>query len=570
VSDQHGVIAGRYRLLNHLASGGMGTVWLAWDERLSRAVAIKVLHPPVGATQAEARIAHDRAMREARITARLHHPHAVPVFDVVAHEGRPCLVMQYLPSRSLHDILAARSTIPPREAARIGGQVASALAVAHESGIIHRDITPGNILVTSDGTARITDFGISRVVGDVTLTSPGMVAGTPAYLAPEVARGAPSSTASDVYSLGATLYAAVEGAPPFGLAENPMALLHQVASGTITPPRRAGELSPMLERMLAPTPEERPAMEEVARTLGELAGEGQVARSVQERDPTTEVLPTGGGPGPEGKEPVGPRRTAILPLGPPSRPAGAATAERDGPAGPPHVPASTPPPPGPPPPGTRDEPAPERSRQVLAVLAGALVLALLLLAAWAIQRAGDAPDTAGPAPSRATALTTAPTTADTSPPRPSTRSTTAATTATTPARPRATATTTRKNPPALPAPSPTAPRTGSATTGAQLASAVRSYYELLPDGTDAGWSLLTERYRETTAGSRQAYEAFWSGIQAVGVSDVAGTAPASVVATVTYEMDDGRTIVERTSYSLLRQDGVLKIDRSSVLSSRQA
>ena len=187
------LIAGRYRLMNRIGSGGMGHVWLAWDERLNRAVAVKQLHSPVGLPEAEARVAHDRAMREARITARLHHPNAVPVFDVVDHEGQPCLVMQYLPSRSLQAVLTERGPLPAREVARIGSELAAALAAAHRADIVHRDVKPGNVLVADDGTARITDFGISHALGDASLTSTGMVTGTPAYLAPEVARGTSSS-----------------------------------------------------------------------------------------------------------------------------------------------------------------------------------------------------------------------------------------------------------------------------------------------------------------------------------------------------------------------------------------
>ena len=159
------VIAGRYRLMNRIGSGGMGHVWLAWDERLNRAVAVKQLHSPVGLPEAEARVAHDRAMREARITARLHHPNAVPVFDVVDHEGQPCLVMQYLPSRSLQAVLTERGPLPAREVARIGSELAAALAAAHRADIVHRDVKPGNVLVADDGTARITDFGISHALG---------------------------------------------------------------------------------------------------------------------------------------------------------------------------------------------------------------------------------------------------------------------------------------------------------------------------------------------------------------------------------------------------------------------
>src|SRR5262249_12697536 len=157
-----------------------------------------------------------RAMREARITARLHHPNAVEVYDIVDEGAGPCLIMQYVPSRSLQEIARDSGPVSPVEAARIGTQVAGALAAAHRAGIVHRDVKPGNVLIAEDGTAKITDFGISHAFDDVSLTSTGLVMGTPAYLAPEIARGASSNFASDVYALGATLYMAVEGRPPFG------------------------------------------------------------------------------------------------------------------------------------------------------------------------------------------------------------------------------------------------------------------------------------------------------------------------------------------------------------------
>ena len=215
------LVAGRYRLVDRIGSGGMSTVWSAWDERLHRKVAVKQLRLQQGLSDHEARLAADRTMREARITARLHHPHAVPVYDVVDHGDTPCLVMQYLSARSLQTVLAERGTLDVREVARIGSEVASALAAAHEAGIVHRDVKPGNILIDDEGSAKITDFGISHAMGDVTLTSTGMVTGTPAYLSPEAARGEESGYPADVFSLGATLFTALEGVPPVGRVGQP-------------------------------------------------------------------------------------------------------------------------------------------------------------------------------------------------------------------------------------------------------------------------------------------------------------------------------------------------------------
>jgi serine/threonine protein kinase len=238
----------------------MGVVWLAMDERLQRQVAVKqlLLQPDLSPRATDE--ARARALREARIAARLQHPNAIVVYDVAEHDGEPCLVMEYLPSRSLAAVLGERCQLPVPEVASIGRQIASALAAAHAAQIVHRDVKPGNILITDDGTAKITDFGVSRAAGDVTVTQTGMMAGTPAYLAPEVARGQVPTSASDVFSLGATLYAAVEGRGPFGDSDNPLALLHAVAGGQVIPPRHAGPLSAVLMKLLAKDPTARPNM----------------------------------------------------------------------------------------------------------------------------------------------------------------------------------------------------------------------------------------------------------------------------------------------------------------------
>jgi serine/threonine protein kinase len=259
-----------------VGSGAMGVVWQARDERLERMVAIKQLVLQPGLSEQETDEARRRAMREARIAARLQHPNAITVFDVAENDGEPCLVMEFLPSRSLSSVLAERGTLSPEEAAKICAQVASALSAAHAAGIVHRDVKPANILLTENGTAKITDFGISRAVGDVTVTQTGISAGTPAYLAPEVARGHDPSPAADVFSLGATLYNAVEGRPPFGTSQNPLALLHAVATGVVPPPKQAGAVTTLLMGMLDAEPAVRPTMREAADALTEV-GAGRTA-----------------------------------------------------------------------------------------------------------------------------------------------------------------------------------------------------------------------------------------------------------------------------------------------------
>ena len=249
----------------------MGVVWEGWDDRLERRVAAKQLYRQSGASAREAELANQRALREARLTARLQHPHAVPVFDAIEHDGQLWLVMQFIPSITLAAVLEQGGPLQPNEAAKVGAEVASALAAAHAVGIVHRDVKPGNILIAEDGAALISDFGIARALGDATLTSSGMIHGTPAYLAPEVARGSEANFASDVFSLGSTLYSALEGHPPFGTDDNTMALLHRVASGQFPHPQHGGALTPMIMNMLSIDTDDRPSMGAVAERLLRLA-----------------------------------------------------------------------------------------------------------------------------------------------------------------------------------------------------------------------------------------------------------------------------------------------------------
>ena len=258
MSTPSALIADRYRLVKLLGAGGMGIVWQAWDERLHRPVALKMLRAQPELSDPERQLATDRAMREARINAGLHHPHAVTVFDVVEHEGRPCIVMQLVESTPLSVLLTEHGTLSVAETARIGAQVSSALAAAHKLRIVHRDVKPGNILITADGSAMISDFGISHALGDATITATGVIHGTPAYLAPEAARGLPTNFASDVFSLGSTMYAMLEGSPPFGADKNAIALLHKVARGGHRPAKHAGPLGPLLGEMLSTNPKRRP------------------------------------------------------------------------------------------------------------------------------------------------------------------------------------------------------------------------------------------------------------------------------------------------------------------------
>ncbi|RSN61405.1 serine/threonine protein kinase [Amycolatopsis sp. WAC 04182] len=268
--NRNAIIAGRYRLEHKVGRGAMGVVWQARDERLDRTVAVKQLLPDNSPGDAPFR-SIVRAMREARVAARLKHPHAVTVYDVVEQHGTPYLIMEFLSSRPLTELLADDGPLPAGRVAELGAQIASALAAAHEDCILHRDVTPNNILITEDGQAKIADFGLSHVTGEGTMTGDGLVVGTPAYLSPEVADGEEPGYPSDVFSLGSTLYTVLEGAPPFGTDGNQIALLKRVARGEIIAPRSTGPLTDVLLRLLRRDPRERPDMAEAERMLAAVA-----------------------------------------------------------------------------------------------------------------------------------------------------------------------------------------------------------------------------------------------------------------------------------------------------------
>ena len=364
-ADEGRLIAGRYRLVERIGSGAMGAVWRAHDERLNRGVAVKKLLLPAGLDPQEATDAVERSLREGRIAARLHHPNAVAVFDVVDADGAPCLVMEYLPSVSLAAMMADQGRLAPREAARIGAAVSAALAAAHAAGIVHRDVKPANILLGDDGTVKITDFGISRATDDVTVTKTGLIAGTPAFLAPEVAIGHDPAVSSDVFSLGSTLYAAVEGQPPFGLDENTLRLLHKVAAGRIIPPLRSGPLTDVLTALLSPDPRRRPTAAQ-ARAMLDSVARGEYPVGLDEFDR------------PDDSDDGSATRIVAAPLIPvPGDDDDAMTAAmttRQRSQGPPV-----------------DEPERERRSKLPLILAGVVALVVLAFAVWLIADKGERP-----------------------------------------------------------------------------------------------------------------------------------------------------------------------------------
>jgi serine/threonine protein kinase len=250
------VVAGRYALGEVLGQGGMGTVWLATDRVLERQVAVKEVTFPMHVTEKERAVLRERTMREARAAGRLEHPHVTTVYDVVEEGGKPWLVMKHVAARSLQEVIEERGPLPPAEVARIGLHVLDALGAAHALGIVHRDVKPANVLVGPDGSGCLTDFGIATTTGDSSLTTNGALIGSPSYMAPERAHGDEPRPPVDLWSLGATLYAAVEGRPPFDGGES-MATLLSVVSEPPAPMLRAGPLEPVLRGLLTKDPDQR-------------------------------------------------------------------------------------------------------------------------------------------------------------------------------------------------------------------------------------------------------------------------------------------------------------------------
>jgi serine/threonine protein kinase len=272
------VVGGRYEIAGELGRGGMGVVWLATDRVLHREVALKEISYPLYLTDQERAVLRERTLREARAAARLEDPHVVAIHDVVEEDGHPWLVMEHVRSRSLQRILEDDGPLSPTQTARIGLDVLAAIEVAHAAGVVHRDVKPANVLVAEDGHACLTDFGIATTTEDSTLTAQGAVLGSPPYMAPERAHGDPPTPAVDLWSLGATLYTAVEGRTPFD-REEPMAILLAVVGEEPAPMRAAGPLAPVLQGLLTKDPARRTSAAEARRQLAAVVAEA--AREVR-------------------------------------------------------------------------------------------------------------------------------------------------------------------------------------------------------------------------------------------------------------------------------------------------
>lgn len=285
-------VGGRYETHELLGRGGMGSVWRGEDVLLQRPVAIKRVELPASLSPDDREALRKRVLREARAAARVSHPRLVTVFDVVEEGDNVFLVQELVRAPTLKALVAERGPLEPVEAARIGRLLLEGLSAAHASGVVHRDVKPGNVMVLEDGGVKLADFGIASITGDPQLTSTGMILGSPAYMAPEQATGAPVTAAADIWSLGATLYLAVEGEPPFGKADT-ISTLTSVVHDPPRLPLRAGPLSPALDRFLAKDPARRPDVAEAIRLLAAVPSGAVQAPQTQ----VVEVPPTQQRPG---------------------------------------------------------------------------------------------------------------------------------------------------------------------------------------------------------------------------------------------------------------------------------
>ena len=250
-------VAGRYTLGDTLGKGGMGVVWVADDTLLKRQVAIKQVRLPASIPVSEREAIKARATREARAAAQLSHPNVVTIFDVIDEEGTTYIVMELVEAPTLAETVRAEGPLEPEHAARIGVDMLDALEAAHNKGIVHRDVKPGNVICPHQGRSKLADFGIASLKGDPKITTTGMIMGSPSFMAPEQATGEDAGPATDLWSLGATLYFATEGTPPFDKGQ-PIPTLTAVVHEDAPTPEGAGELGPVIAALMSKEPQDRP------------------------------------------------------------------------------------------------------------------------------------------------------------------------------------------------------------------------------------------------------------------------------------------------------------------------
>ncbi|TDD51391.1 serine/threonine-protein kinase [Saccharopolyspora elongata] len=267
------LIGNRYRLDSKLGGGAMGTVWSGTDELLRRQVAVKEVKLPPGMPDEEAAELRERALREARAIAVLSHPNVVTLYDVAREDGEPFVVMELVPSQSLAAILSKHGALDDHQLAVIADGVAAGLEAAHRAGIVHRDVKPGNVLIGDDGRIKVSDFGISRNIAEHTLTSTGILLGTPAFIAPEVAAGQGVTAVADLWGLGATMFAAAEGRTPYDVSNDPLATVTEVVRGPVPVATRPGPIGDIIRGLMVKDPSQRMSLTEARRRIQRLLPE---------------------------------------------------------------------------------------------------------------------------------------------------------------------------------------------------------------------------------------------------------------------------------------------------------
>ena len=363
------LLAGRYRLSEVIGHGGMGVVWRARDELLSRDVAVKEVVWPANFTEHERQTACRRATREAQMAARLNHRNVVRIYDIVEEDDHPWIVMEFLPYRSLRDIVRDEGPLTPPQAAKVGLGILAALRAAHAEGIAHRDVKPANVLIGPEDRVVLTDFGIARPADTTTLTTAGILIGSPAYIAPERARGGPSGAPGDLWGLGASLYAAVEGHPPFE-REHVLAILTAVVTDDPEPATHAGPLWPVIDGLLRKNPGERLGAAETDQLLRRVAASA-AAKPVSSDSAPTAALSVDSATEPTPAEPDAPA--------PEAAPAESVVAEPSAEFAQ-SEPAQSEPAPGEPPASSGSQ----RSRRPRAAVLGAAALAVIAAGATAL------------------------------------------------------------------------------------------------------------------------------------------------------------------------------------------
>jgi len=380
------LLARRYRLSEVIGQGRMGVVWRARDELLNRDVAVKEIVWPANFTEHERQTACRRATREAQLAARLTHRNVVRIYDIVEEDDHPWIVMELLPYPSLRDIVRDEGPFTPAHAAKVGLGILAALRAAHAEGVAHRDVKPANILIGPDDRVVLTDFGIARAAGTATLTTAGILIGSPSYIAPERARGGPSGAPGDLWGLGVSLYAAVEGHPPFE-REHVLATLTAVVADDPEPASHAGPLWPVITGLLRKNPDERLGAAETDQLLRRVAAPA-AAEPVSSDSAPTAAFPVA--PAPEAA-PAEPASDEPAPAEPEAESAPAESAPVD--------------PVDPAPPVSSE---PRRSRRPRAAVVGIGALALLAAAAIGVgltltsspqRQAASPPGSSGPAAS---------------------------------------------------------------------------------------------------------------------------------------------------------------------------